>query len=134
MASYFIWYGNAFGGGENVTMIILCLVGIISGIISGMGIGGGTILIPALVMLTDLSQQAIQGINLIYFIPTAVTALFVHAKKGNVEKKIIKPIILFGIAGAVAGSLIAVNMDSNILRKVFAVFLIIMGISELRKK
>ena len=67
--------------------MILAVIGFISGIISGMGIGGGAILIPALVMLTDLSQQSIQGINLIYFIPTAIAALISHIKDGNVEKR-----------------------------------------------
>lgn len=115
-------------------MIILGIIGLLSGIISGMGIGGGTVLIPAIVMLTDISQQAVQGINLIYFIPTAVIALVTHLKDGNVEKSVVKPIVLFGLIGAVAGSLIAVSIDSHLLRKIFAVFLIYMGINELRKK
>ena len=115
-------------------MIWLAVVGFASGIISGMGIGGGTILIPALVMLTDMNQQALQGINLIYFIPTAVIALITHLKDGNVEKSVVKPIIMYGIIGAVAGSIIAVGMNSEILRKIFAVFLVFMGINEVRKK
>lgn len=115
-------------------MIWLAVVGFVSGIISGMGIGGGTILIPALVMLTDMNQQALQGINLIYFIPTAVIALITHMKAGNVEKSVVKPIIMYGIIGAVAGSVIAVGMNSEILRKIFAVFLVFMGINEVRKK
>ena len=48
-------------------MILLAVVGLLAGIISGMGIGGGTILIPALVMLTDISQQGLQGINLVFY-------------------------------------------------------------------
>ncbi len=115
-------------------MILLGIIGLLSGIISGMGIGGGTILIPAIVMLTDISQQGIQGINLIYFIPTAIIALITHLKNGNVEKSVVRPIVLYGLAGAVAGSLIAVSLDSELLRKIFAVFLVFMGISELRKK
>ena len=59
-------------------MILLAVVGLLAGIISGMGIGGGTILIPALVMLTDISQQGLQGINLVFFIPTAIIALITH--------------------------------------------------------
>ena len=115
-------------------MILLVFIGLLSGIISGMGIGGGTVLIPAIVMLTDISQQSIQGINLIYFIPTAVIALITHFKNGNVEKSVVKPIVLYGLIGAVAGSLLAVNLDSGMLRKIFAVFLVFMGINELRKK
>ncbi len=114
-------------------MILLAFIGFLSGIISGMGIGGGTILIPALVMLTDMSQQALQGINLIYFIPTAIIALITHLKNHNVEKGVVKPIVLYGIIGAVVGSFAALAIDSEILRKIFAVFLAIMGIYELRK-
>ena len=50
-----------------MNVVLLAVIGLLSGIISGMGVGGGTILIPALVMMTDISQQGIQGINLIYF-------------------------------------------------------------------
>ena len=55
-------------------------------------------------------------------------------KAGNVEKSVVKPIIMYGIIGAVAGSIIAVGMNSEILRKIFAVFLVFMGINEVRKK
>ena len=117
-----------------MNVVLLAVIGLLSGIISGMGVGGGTILIPALVMMTDISQQGIQGINLIYFIPTAVIALITHVKSGNVEKKVVEPIVIYGIVGAVIGSLAAISIDSGMLRKIFAVFLVFMGIGELRKK
>ena len=69
-----------------------------------MGIGGGTILIPALTMFVGANQHIAQGVNLLYFIPTAVVALFVHKKNNALELKIAIPIILFGIAGAGLGS------------------------------
>lgn len=137
MAPYYIRSCYADGGGEDVYMmnvVLLAVIGLLSGIISGMGVGGGTILIPALVMMTDISRQGIQGINLIYFIPTAVIALITHVKNGNVEKKVVKPIVIYGIVGAVIGSLAAISIDSGMLRKIFAVFLVFMGIGELRKK
>lgn len=115
-------------------MIWLILIGIISGIISGMGIGGGTILIPALSIFLDYDQKLAQNINLIYFIPTAVIALFTHVKSGNIEKQVLWKIILFGFAGAAVGSIIAVNIDSGLLRKLFGFFLLFMGLSEIFKK
>lgn len=115
-------------------MMWVVLAGFCSGIISGMGIGGGTVLIPALLFFTDLTQQQAQGVNLIYFIPTAVTALLVHRKKGDLEWQTAKPLALLGLAGAAAGAFLAVSLESEVLRKVFGGFLFLMGLSEIRKK
>ena len=115
-------------------MMWVALVGFCSGIISGMGIGGGTILIPALLFLTEIDQQQAQGVNLIYFIPTAITALITHQKKGNLNWKTAKPIALLGLAGAVAGAFLAVSLESDILRRIFGGFLFLMGLSEIFKK
>lgn len=109
-------------------------IGFFSGIISGMGIGGGTILIPALLFLTGIDQHQAQGVNLIYFIPTAITALITHQKKGNLSWKTAKPLALMGLAGAAAGALLAVSLDSEILKKIFGGFLFLMGLSEIFKK
>ena len=115
-------------------MMWVALVGFCSGIISGMGIGGGTILIPALLFLTEIDQQQAQGVNLIYFIPTAITALITHQKKGNLAWKTAKPIALLGLAGAAAGAFLAVSLESEFLRKIFGGFLFLMGLSEIFKK
>lgn len=96
-----------------------------------MGIGGGTILIPALVLLVNPGQHVAQSVNLLFFIPTAVIALIVHIKKKRIDFKIAIPIILFGLAGAVAGSKLAMSMPGNNLKKWFGVFLLLMGAYEL---
>ena len=113
---------------------IYVLIGVVSGIISGMGIGGGAILIPALTMLYETPQQQAQNVNLIYFIPTAIIALTLHFKNGNIEKPVLTKLIIYGVIGAVAGSLIAINMKPDLLRKFFGGFLAIMGIYEFFKK
>ena len=110
------------------------IIGLLAGIISGLGIGGGTLLIPALTFIYDLPQQQAQSVNLIYFIPTATVALISHFKSGNIEKKPVKKLVLFGVTGAIAGSIIAVNMNPEVLRRVFGGFLLLMGIYEFRKK
>lgn len=115
-------------------MILIVLIGVLSGIISGMGIGGGTILIPALSIFFDYNQKTAQNINLIYFIPTAIIALITHTKTGNIEKGVLWKIILFGLIGAVAGSFIAVNINPQILKKLFGFFLLFMGTLEIFKK
>lgn len=113
--------------------MILFVTGILSGIISGMGIGGGCILIPALVIITSIEQHAAQSINLIYFIPTALVALAVHIIKKNIEFKIAVPVALAGMIGAFAGSKLAISMEGGFLRKLFGTFLLVVGIYELVK-
>jgi len=96
-----------------------------------MGIGGGTILIPALVLLVNPGQHIAQSVNLLFFIPTAIIALIVHIKKKRIDFKMAMPIILFGLAGAFAGSKLAMSLPGNSLKKWFGLFLLLMGIYEL---
>ena len=113
--------------------MILILIGLISGIISGMGIGGGTILIPALTIILSIEQKTAQAINLIYFIPTAVTAVITHLKANNIEKTVIKPLIIWGVIGALAGAFVMNFITPNILRKAFGIFLLVLGGLEIKK-
>lgn len=115
-------------------MIEIVIAGFLAGIISGMGIGGGTLLIPALLFFTDLAQQQAQGVNLLFFLPTAVIALYTHIKNKNVEIKTAKPLIWTGLLGALCGALLAVFLDPRILRKIFAGFLFVMGMTEIFQK
>ncbi|AUG57319.1 sulfite exporter TauE/SafE family protein [Acetivibrio saccincola] len=112
----------------------LFLIGIVSGIVSGMGIGGGAILIPALVMFVKPPQHIAQSVNLLYFIPTAIVALIIHIKNKKIDFKIAVPIIIFGLFGAYIGSQIAVNLSEDTLRKCFGVFLFLIGINEMIRK
>lgn len=115
-------------------MFITILAGLFSGVVSGMGIGGGAILIPVLTVFLSIGQQAAQCANLVYFIPTAIAALVIHIKNKSVDFKAAWPIIGFGIVGAISGSWIAVYMPADILRKIFAVFLFAMGINQFFSK
>ncbi|MBE7054095.1 MAG: sulfite exporter TauE/SafE family protein [Ruminococcaceae bacterium] len=107
------------------------LSGFLSGIVSGMGIGGGTILILCLTLFLRFNQHMAQCTNLYYFVPTAISALVVHIKNKNIDFKVSWKIIIFGVLGSFIGSYIAIKMSTVILRKIFAVFLFIMGISQL---
>lgn len=107
------------------------IIGFLSGIISGMGIGGGAILIPALIMTQGIEQKLAQGINLVYFIPTAVIALIVHIKNKSVEIKTALIIGLCGIAGAISGAIIAMQMNNDLLTRLFGAFLLFIGVREI---
>lgn len=114
-------------------MIILILSGLFSGIISGMGIGGGTILIPALTLFSHIEQHVAQGVNLLYFLPTAAVALWVHRKNNAVEWKLAVPVVLTGMIGAALGSWLALKFSPDLLRRCFGIFLFFMGGFELYK-
>lgn len=114
--------------------MLVFIVSILSGIVSGMGIGGGTILIPALIILFNTGQHMAQSINLISFIPTGTAALITHLKNKSIEKKLSLLIIAGGILGAIAGSIAADRLSSPILRKLFGIFLFAMGTIEIFSK
>lgn len=115
-------------------MLIALVSGFISGIAGGMGIGGGAILIPALTLLGGIGQHAAQSANLIFFIPTAAAALFIHIKNKSIDIKKAVVLASSGAAGALLGSAVANFTDGGALRKMFAVFLAVFGIIELTKK
>ena len=110
------------------------VIGFLSGIISGMGIGGGAILIPALTLFYGIEQKLAQGINLVYFLPTAIIALVIHIKNKSADLKVAAIIGLCGIVGVLGGSVIAMKMNNSVLRRMFGVFLLFVGIREIIKK
>ncbi len=112
----------------------LFIIGFIAGILGGMGIGGGTVLIPGLVLISGLSQHQAQGINLLFFIPVAVVSLIIHIKNKLIEYKLMIFAVLAGVPTAFGGAYLASLTDENILRKIFGGFLILAGIYEWFKK
>lgn len=108
-------------------MVSLAVTGFLSGIITGMGLGG-IILIPTLTVLLKFAQKTAQGINLVYFIPTAVIALVVHIKEKNIDFPLAVPLALSGVAGAVCGAVVVKYLPSPFLRTLFGCLLIITGI------
>ncbi|QYE97660.1 sulfite exporter TauE/SafE family protein [Paraclostridium sordellii] len=113
--------------------MLLVLCGFFAGIIGGMGMGGGTILIPALVLLINIDPKIAQSINLLSSIPMTIFALIIHIKNRNVILKLVIPLAMFGILGAIFGSYLANFISSDMLKKVFGIFLLIIGIIEIKK-
>ena len=107
------------------------LSGIISGIVSGMGMGGGSILITILVCFMSIDQKIAQASNLIFFIPTSIVATIVNIKNKEIKWKLAIPIAILGIVGALIGSYIATKIDTILLRKLFAIFLLAIAIFEM---
>ncbi len=111
-------------------MMLTAIVGFFAGILSGLAVGGGTLLVPALVFLTGTSQHIAQGVSLLSFIPTSFVAVITHFKQGNVRPRLASYLAIGTVAGAVAGALIAVKIPAFLLQKIFGIFLIGMGIYE----
>lgn len=107
------------------------VIGILSGIISAMGMGGGTILILLLVYTMQIEQHIAQASNLIFFIPTAIIAIIINRKQNLLDLKTGLIVGGTGIVGAVIGSIISKNINDNILRKIFGIFLAIIVIYEI---
>lgn len=107
------------------------LIGMFSGIFSGIGMGGGTILIFLLTTFGKLEQHSAQATNLIYFIPTAISAIIVNYKNKKIDIKLAEKVSIFGIIGAIIGAIIAIKIDVQILKKFFGIFLLIIAINEI---
>ena len=107
------------------------LAGTAAGVLSGFGVGGGTLLLLYLTAIAGLPQQQAQGINLLYFLPAAGAALPAHVKNGYVEKSVLLPAILAGLAAAALAAWAATCLDTGLLRRFFGGFLILIGLREL---
>ena len=114
--------------------MIEIIVGFFSGVVASMGLGGGFVLIIYLVTILSTEQLTAQGINLLFFIPIAIMSLILHSKNKMVEWKAVPKYSLTGIVGAIVGTLLALNLNGNILKNIFAILLIIVGIKELFRK
>lgn len=109
------------------------LVGVATGVLSGCGVGGGTLLVLYLTAVAGLEQYQAGGINLLYFITCAPPALFGHAKKGLVEWRGVLWCVVAGIPTAFLGAALAGQLDVGLLRRLFGVLLLYVGVQELRK-
>lgn len=107
------------------------LTGVIAGIVSGTGMGGGTILILILSVFMGIDQHIAQATNLVFFVPTSITAIITVIKEKLIVWKVAIPVAIAGIVGAIIGARISLNMDVNNLKKYFGYFLIIITIHEI---
>lgn len=114
------------------------IAGTAGGVLGGMGMGGGTVLIPLLNIGFGLEQHLAQAINLISFVPMAIVALVIHFKNGLVETSGLIRIIFAGLVSCVAGCFIARGISAEVLKRIFGGFLTILSIIQvigaLRKK
>ncbi len=110
------------------------LAGTVTGVLSAFGIGGGSLLLIYLTAFASLDQHQAQGINLLYFLPAAAAALPSHQKNGLLEKKVILPAVLAGLVAAGLAAWVSNGLETGLLRKLFGLFLLYVGLSQLFRK
>ena len=110
------------------------LAGLFSGILGGMGLGGGGILIIYLSLFTDTKQLTSQGINLLFFVPIGLLAVIVYAFKKQIKWKITLKFAAFGLLGSVIGLCLTDFLGGKITGKLFGLLLVILGLIEIFRK
>lgn len=117
-----------------MSFLISIVAGLVTGVISAWGIGGGSLLVVYMTVFAGITQQAAQGINLMYFLPTSLSALYSHLKNKLVETTLALPAVIAGVIAAVGTSFAATGIDTSVMRKIFGVFIILIGLTEVFKK
>ena len=108
--------------------LLIFLITVVAGIFSGMGIGGGTILVVGITMFLNKAQLFAQGVNVLTFIPVALVAVIVHIKNNNIDFKNITWFLTFGVLGTFLGSMVAFYIDDKYLKYGFGGFILVFGI------
>lgn len=105
------------------------LCGFGASIISAWGVGGGTLLLLVMTLFLNVDQKAAQGINLLFFLPTAISALVCHAKSGFLDKPTLRSAIPVAVIAAALGAWVSTVLDAEILRRPFGIYLLLSGVS-----
>lgn len=113
---------------------VMLIVGILLGFLSGIGVGGGSLLMLWLTLVLDLEHTVARGINLLFFIPSALIASFFRWKQGSLEIRSILPGILAGCIAAGICSYLSRSMDISVIKKLFGILLLFTGLRELLYK
>ena len=111
-----------------MSIVLYIIFGILAGVFGGMGLGGGTVLIPLLTIFLSVNQKLAQGYNLLTFLIMAVVAIIIHSKNKLIDLKSIIWIVVFGAVFCVGGALLTTVVDTKILKIIFAIFLILLSI------
>ncbi len=113
-------------------LIGFLILGLVTGIIAAtLGVGGGIIFVPSLVMFFSFAQHTAQGTSLAVILPTAIVGTFVHSRRGRVNWRVAGLIAVGGIVGGLVGSFAALSIDPDVLRRLFAVLLVAVAIRML---
>ena len=108
--------------------LVSFLCGLAAGTVSAWGVGGGTLLLLAMTLFLQVDHRTAQGVNLLFFLPTAASALICHWKNGYLHRPTLRAAVWPAVAAALAGAWIATSVDVEVLRKPFGVYLLLSGV------
>lgn len=111
--------------------VLYIIAGLVGGVLGGMGMGGGTILIPVLVLMLGVPQKIAQATNLIAFVPMAIITLILHFKNKMISGKNVLLIIIPGAISCVLGCYLAKIIETNLLGKLFGGFLTLLSLYQI---
>ncbi len=114
---------------DATTLMLLLCIGLVAGVFSGfIGIGGGLIIVPALVLLMGFSQHAAQGTSLAMMLPPiGLLAVYNYHKSGYVDLKVSMLLALAFVIGGYFGSKFAIGLSPSAVKRIFGVFIILVG-------
>ena len=114
---------------DTQTILIIILVGIAAGMLSGLvGVGGGIIIVPALVYFIGFSQKTAQGTSLgLIMLPVGILGVLQYYKQGHVDYRVVGILAIGFLAGSFFGSKMALTISQETLKKVFAILMIIIA-------
>ncbi len=107
------------------------LIGTILGFLTGLGVGGGSLLMLWLTIGAGMSQSNARGINLLFFLPSALIACCFRWKQGTLPLGKVSPAIMSGCAAAAVFSWLSTQLDVELLKKGFGFLLLFTGVREL---
>jgi len=115
------------------TILLLAIIGLAAGFLSGMiGIGGGIIIVPALVFVLGFTQQQAQGTSLgLLLLPVGILAVMNYYKHGYIDVKVVGIMCVTFILGGWLGSKIAISLPQETIKKIFAIVLMVVAIKML---
>ena len=115
-------------------LLLPFVCGAATGVLSAWGVGGGTLLLLCMTLFLGVGQAEAQGINLLYFLPTAAVSLLSHRKNGYLDTRALRAAVLPGTLCALAAAYVSTVIDLTVLRKPFGLFLLFAGLSMLFSK
>ena len=110
---------------------IIIIVGTVLGFLTGLGIGGGSLLMVWLTAVLGMSTLTARGINLLFYLPGAIIAICFRKKQGRIQWRNVLPPAVAGCAAAAVCSHFSTTVDNSIFRTIFGVILIAAGVREL---